>query len=95
MNIDQLKLILETASGLGNGAQNVAYFWLTLQLISTIAGWALGFYAITQAAKVIANIITSVSFAGEAMAAAGFHGMMVADERAKMLKAIRDAKLTA
>jgi len=62
MNIDGLKLILETIQAAGEGAYSIALFYFGYQLIKFILTGGLVFFGLLSAGKLIKEAIISNSF---------------------------------
>ncbi len=65
MDIEQLKLILETVSGLGDGALTIALFWVGKHFLSMLLGYALFFFIVCKLFNLLLSFVTDCSVKSE------------------------------
>lgn len=59
MDIEQLKLVLETLQGLGHETSNLAVLWLSLKYGTMVLGWLISVGVIVYVATLIYRAATS------------------------------------
>jgi hypothetical protein len=57
MDIEQLKLVLQSVDGVTEGAKQIGIGWLALDFLKDLLGYGLGFYGISKATKLIYTIV--------------------------------------
>lgn len=72
MDLEQLKLILETLKSVGSDAKWLVILYFSKEFAGTLIGYALAFTGIFLAAKTIRHGINSATFGGNVMQALGY-----------------------
>jgi hypothetical protein len=94
MNIEELKLILDTIRSLSGDASTAAYWYFGLEFVKFVLGWLVSAGVALTIIKTIAKangIGAAEAFMRECRDALciGCHGVLVEDERAETQRVIR------
>ena len=94
MNIEELKLILDTIKSLSGDASTAAYAYFGLEFAKFVIGWAVGAWLASTIIKTMAKAVgvgADEAFMRECRDAlgTGCRGPLIADERAETQRAIR------
>ena len=57
MDIEQLKLVLQSVDGVTEGAKQIGIGWLVLDFAKDLLSYGLGFYGILKASKLVYSIV--------------------------------------
>lgn len=64
MDIEQLKLILETVNAAGEGAYSIAIFWIARELLIGVLWWAAFVYAVYRVSRIFLSLVGSATLTG-------------------------------
>lgn len=92
MDIEQLKLILETVKGVGDSALTVTAIWMARDFVLALLGYGLGFYVVTRIYRVLIGLVDKDRFTEALAAEINTCAPLAPHERRQILELIRKGK---
>lgn len=92
MDIEQLKLVLETVKGVGDSTLTVIAIWLARDFILTLMGYGVGVFLIKKTAEVLTNLICLSGFHKQLMNEIGSSVYLDAADQEKIIQLVRKGK---
>lgn len=92
MDIEQLKIVLETVKGVGDSTLTVVGLWLARDFVITLLGYGVAIFGIKKAAELLTQLVCKTAFHHRLMDEIGTSIYLNDEEQREIIELIRKGK---